>query len=95
MSSGTHGEIDRGAGTSVLSTRLATLEPEETSGKVRELLDGLAKRGEEPGPMVRTMANARSLHRATSNSPGRRLEPPEREPELPPATSAPPGAKRR
>jgi len=41
--------------------RLAPLEREETSGKVRELLDGVAQRGGEPGPMVRTMANARSL----------------------------------
>jgi hypothetical protein len=43
--------------------RIEPLEREQTTGKARELLDELATRGGEPGPMVRAMANAPALLR--------------------------------
>ena len=45
---------------------MARIEPipvEEAEGRARELLDELAERGGEPGPMVRAMANAPALLR--------------------------------
>ena len=45
---------------------MARIEPiplDQVQGKARELLDELAKRGGEPGPMVRAMANAPALLR--------------------------------
>ena len=38
--------------------RIAPIEMDAATGKARELLDELAARGGEPGPMVRTMAHA-------------------------------------
>ena len=38
--------------------RIEPIEMDAATGKARELLDELAARGGEPGPMVRTMANA-------------------------------------
>lgn len=38
--------------------RIEPIELDAASGKARELLDELASRGGEPGPMVRGMANA-------------------------------------
>jgi hypothetical protein len=43
--------------------RIEPLDPELTEGRARELLDDLAARGTEPGPMVRAMANAPALLR--------------------------------
>jgi AhpD family alkylhydroperoxidase len=43
--------------------RIEPLDPAATGGRARELLDELASRGSEPGPMVRTMANAPALLR--------------------------------
>jgi AhpD family alkylhydroperoxidase len=43
--------------------RMEALDREATDGRARELLDELATRGGEPGPMVRTMANAPTLLR--------------------------------
>jgi uncharacterized peroxidase-related enzyme len=45
---------------------VARIEPiplDQAKGKARELLDELAERGGEPGPMVRAMANAPALLR--------------------------------
>jgi AhpD family alkylhydroperoxidase len=45
---------------------VARIEPipmDQAQGKARELLDELAERGGEPGPMVRAMANAPALLR--------------------------------
>lgn len=45
---------------------MARIEPiplDQVQGKARELLDELAERGGEPGPMVRAMANAPALLR--------------------------------
>jgi uncharacterized peroxidase-related enzyme len=44
-------------------SRLEPIEPEHATGKARELLDELASRGGEPGPMVRPMATAPALLR--------------------------------
>jgi AhpD family alkylhydroperoxidase len=41
--------------------RIEPIEPEAARGKARELLDELAARGGEPGPMVRAMAQAPAL----------------------------------
>lgn len=41
--------------------RIEPVEREHAEGKARELLDQLATRGREPGPMVRAMANAPAL----------------------------------
>ena len=38
--------------------RIAPIEMDAATGKAKELLDELAARGGEPGPMVRAMANA-------------------------------------
>ena len=43
--------------------RIQPIEREHAAGKSRELLDQLALRGSEPGPMVRAMANAPALLR--------------------------------
>jgi AhpD family alkylhydroperoxidase len=43
--------------------RIEPLDPELAQGRARELLDELAARGTEPGPMVRAMANAPALLR--------------------------------
>ena len=45
-------------------SRIEPIEPGAASGKAKELLDELASRGGEPGPMVRAMANAPTLLRA-------------------------------
>ncbi len=39
-------------------TRLPVIELDAASGKAKEMLDELASRGGQPGPMVRAMANA-------------------------------------
>jgi hypothetical protein len=39
-------------------TRLPVIELDAATGKGKELLDELASRGGQPGPMVRAMANA-------------------------------------
>ena len=44
-------------------TRFEPIDPEGASEKARELLDEYASRAGEPGPMVRTMANAPALLR--------------------------------
>ncbi len=43
--------------------RIEPLDRQATDGRARELLDELASRGSEPGPMVRAMANAPALLR--------------------------------
>ena len=43
--------------------RIEPLEMEATTGRARELLDELAARGTQPGPMVRAMAHAPALLR--------------------------------
>lgn len=43
--------------------RIDPVDLEHSSGKAKELLGELAARGPEPGPMVRTMANAPALLR--------------------------------
>ena len=43
--------------------RIEPIERDRASGRARELLDELASRGAEPGPMVRAMANAPALLR--------------------------------
>lgn len=43
--------------------RIEPLDPGRASGKARELLDELTARGGDPGPMVRSMANAPALLR--------------------------------
>ena len=43
--------------------RIQPVESVRASGRARELLDELASRGGEPGPMVRTMAQAPALLR--------------------------------
>ena len=43
--------------------RIEPIEPGRARGRARELLDELAPRGSEPGPMVRAMANAPALLR--------------------------------
>jgi AhpD family alkylhydroperoxidase len=43
--------------------RIEPIAPELAQGRARELLDELATRGTEPGPMVRAMANAPALLR--------------------------------
>jgi uncharacterized peroxidase-related enzyme len=43
--------------------RIEPIEVDEASGNAKELLDELATRGGEPGPMVRAMANAPALLR--------------------------------
>jgi AhpD family alkylhydroperoxidase len=43
--------------------RIDPIPMEEAEGKARELLDDLVKRGGEPGPMARAMANAPALLR--------------------------------
>jgi len=43
--------------------RIEPVEPDRAGGKARELLDELAARGGDPGPMVRSMANAPALLR--------------------------------
>ena len=43
--------------------RIEPIDPAEASGRARELLDELAGRGGEAGPMVRAMANAPALLR--------------------------------
>jgi AhpD family alkylhydroperoxidase len=43
--------------------RIEPLDPEQLQGRARELLDELAARGTEAGPMVRAMANAPALLR--------------------------------
>jgi AhpD family alkylhydroperoxidase len=44
--------------------RIEPIQMEQAEGKARELLDELVERGGDPGPMVRTMANAPVLLRA-------------------------------
>jgi AhpD family alkylhydroperoxidase len=44
--------------------RIEPIDRELAEGKARELLDELAARGTEPGPMARAMANAPALLRA-------------------------------
>jgi AhpD family alkylhydroperoxidase len=39
-------------------SRIEPIPVEEAEGRARELLDGLVRRGGEPGPMMRAMANA-------------------------------------
>jgi uncharacterized peroxidase-related enzyme len=43
--------------------RIEPIEIDQATGKAKELLDELAGRGGEPGPMVRAMANAPALLR--------------------------------
>ena len=43
--------------------RIEPLDHAQATGRARELLDELASRGSEPGPMVRAMANAPALLR--------------------------------
>jgi AhpD family alkylhydroperoxidase len=43
--------------------RIEPIDREQSTGRARELLDELAARGGEPGPMVRAMANAPALLR--------------------------------
>jgi uncharacterized peroxidase-related enzyme len=43
--------------------RIDPIEIDAATGKARQLLDELASRGTEPGPMVRAMANAPALLR--------------------------------
>jgi AhpD family alkylhydroperoxidase len=43
--------------------RIEPIELEQATGKAKDLLDELATRGGEPGPMVRAMANAPALLR--------------------------------
>ena len=43
--------------------RIEPIDPELAEGRARELLDELAARGTDPGPMVRAMANAPALLR--------------------------------
>jgi uncharacterized peroxidase-related enzyme len=43
--------------------RIEPIDRAEATGRARELLDELASRGGEPGPMVRAMANAPALLR--------------------------------
>jgi uncharacterized peroxidase-related enzyme len=43
--------------------RIDPIERDQTTGKARELLDELAARGGEPGPIVRAMANGPALLR--------------------------------
>jgi uncharacterized peroxidase-related enzyme len=43
--------------------RIEPIEVDQATGKAKELLDELAGRGAEPGPMVRAMANAPALLR--------------------------------
>jgi uncharacterized peroxidase-related enzyme len=43
--------------------RIEPVDREQATGRARELLDELAARGGEPGPMVRAMANAPALLR--------------------------------
>jgi len=43
--------------------RIEPVEPDQATGKAKELLDVLAKGGGRPGPMVRAMANAPALLR--------------------------------
>ena len=43
--------------------RIEPVDPAQTTGRARELLDELASRGGEPGPMVRAMATAPALLR--------------------------------
>jgi uncharacterized peroxidase-related enzyme len=43
--------------------RIEPIELEQATGKAKDLLDELASRGGEPGPMVRAMANAPALLR--------------------------------
>lgn len=43
--------------------RIAPLDHDQATGKARQLLDELAARGGEPGPMVRAMATAPALLR--------------------------------
>ena len=43
--------------------RIEPIEPDQASGKAKALLDEVAGRGGEPGPMVRAMANAPALLR--------------------------------
>ena len=43
--------------------RIEPIDRESADGRARELLDELAGRGTEPGPMVRAMANAPALLR--------------------------------
>jgi hypothetical protein len=51
--------------------RIEPLDPAQATGRSRELLDEVAGRGGQPGPMVRAMANAPALLRAYLD-PGRR-----------------------
>ena len=43
--------------------RIEPIEPAQATGKAKELLDEVASRGDEAGPMVRAMANAPALLR--------------------------------
>jgi uncharacterized peroxidase-related enzyme len=43
--------------------RIEPIEMEQATGKAKDLLEEVAARGGEPGPMVRTMANAPALLR--------------------------------
>jgi AhpD family alkylhydroperoxidase len=43
--------------------RIEPIEIDQATGKAEELLDEVARRGGDPGPMVRTMANAPALLR--------------------------------
>ena len=49
---------------------------DQTDGKARALLDELAQRGGEPGPMVRAMANAPTLLRLPRPDPSYEAHPP-------------------
>jgi uncharacterized peroxidase-related enzyme len=44
-------------------SRIEPIETEQATGKAKELLDELAGRGVQPGPMIRAMANAPALLR--------------------------------
>jgi uncharacterized peroxidase-related enzyme len=46
-----------------LATRLPLIDPDTAAGPVRDLLDGLASRRGQLGPMVRAMANSDALLR--------------------------------
>lgn len=49
--------------TTMDALRIQPIDRERAQGKARELLDEVAARGGEPGPMVRAMANAPALLR--------------------------------
>jgi uncharacterized peroxidase-related enzyme len=44
-------------------SRITPIDPDQATGRARELLEELASRGGEPGPMVRAMATAPALLR--------------------------------